>query len=163
MAASFTVVPYKAGMEEPLRAIWNEVIRQGEAFVFTEEATPKEFREMLRQQTAVYCAVQGETIGGFYILHPNFPGRSSHVANASYAVSSAWRGRGLGRLLGEHSLEAARRAGFAAMQFNAVVATNQGANRLWHSLGFTRLAQVPQAFTLPGGTRTALNLYHRFL
>ena len=39
--------------------------------------------------------------------------------------------------------------GYRAMQFNAVVATNTGAVRLWRSLGFTVLATVPEAFHHP--------------
>ena len=42
------------------------------------------------------CAEDGRVLG-LYILHPNNVGRCGHIANASYAVSSAARGKGIGR------------------------------------------------------------------
>jgi ribosomal protein S18 acetylase RimI-like enzyme len=61
-------------------------------------------------------------------------------------VSSQARGMGVGRQMGEHCLEEARRLGFRAMQFNFVVSTNQAAIRLWESLGFQIVAALPGAF-----------------
>ncbi|MEV7039062.1 GNAT family N-acetyltransferase [Amycolatopsis sp. NPDC051061] len=43
----------------------------------------------------------------------------------------------------------AREAGFAAIQFNAVVDTNKSAIRLYESLGFTTLGVAPGAFRHP--------------
>ena len=60
-------------------------------------------------------------------------------------------GRGVGRALGEHVLDWARAAGFRAMQFNAVVETNERAVALWRSLGFAVVGTVPEAFRLPDG------------
>jgi GNAT superfamily N-acetyltransferase len=45
-------------------------------------------------------------------------------------VTRRFARRGIGRALGEHSLEQARRLGFTAMQFNLVVATNRPAVEL---------------------------------
>ena len=53
------------------------------------------------------------------------------IANASYAVSSSFRGKGIGRKLVEHSLETAAALGFRILQFNAVVATNTAARKLY--------------------------------
>lgn len=163
MSATIDIVPYTGGMEDDLLDIWNGVIEQDEAFVFTKPFAKDAFVQMLKSQTAVNCAVDGGNVAGFYILHPNFEGRSSHVANASYAVSQRHRGKGVGRLLGQHSLAAARAAGFAAMQFNAVVAANTAANALWQSLGFIKMAEIPEAYTLNSGERTGLVIYHQFL
>jgi GNAT superfamily N-acetyltransferase len=39
-------------------------------------------------------------------------------------IDPSAQGRGIGRALGEHCLEEARRQGYEAMQFNFVVSTN---------------------------------------
>ena len=46
------------------------------------------------------------------------------------------------------------------MQFNAVVATNTSAVRLYESLGFTVIGTVPRAFELPTGERVGLRIMH---
>ena len=69
-------------------------------------------------------AVDGDRVLGAATIGPNRPGRGSHVATASFMVSPASRGRGVGRRLGEYALQWAADAGFKAMQFNAVVDTN---------------------------------------
>ena len=43
---------------------------------------------------------------GTYHLGPNHGGPGSHIANASYMVAPAARGRGVGRAMVEHSLGA---------------------------------------------------------
>ncbi|MBW0104985.1 GNAT family N-acetyltransferase [Pseudonocardia sp. KRD-291] len=94
---------------------------------------------------------------------PNQSGPGSHVATASFAVDPATAGRGIGRALGTYVLEHARERGFRAMQFNAVVAANTRAVGLWHSLGFTTVGIVPEAFALPDATFTGLHVMHREL
>ena len=54
---------------------------------------------------------------------PNRPAQGSHVGTASFMVAASARGRGVGRLLGEHVVAWHREAGYAAIQFNAVVST----------------------------------------
>ncbi len=53
--------------------------------------------------------------------------------------------------MGEHALDEAKRAGYAAMQFNFVIATNTPAVRLWTDLGFEIAGTLPRAFRLPNG------------
>ena len=83
---------------------------------------------------------------GCYMLRPNQPGLGDHVANCGYMVAPSARGQGIAGKMCEHSLDAARRAGFTAMQFNFVVASNAGAFRLWERHGFSRIGTVPGAF-----------------
>jgi ribosomal protein S18 acetylase RimI-like enzyme len=73
---------------------------------------------------------------GTATLHPNHAGPGMHVANASFAVDPRCRSRGVGRQLAEDTLARARAGGYRAMQFNAVVETNEGAVALWKSMGF---------------------------
>lgn len=87
----------------------------------------------------------------FTLLHPNNIGRCGHLANASYAVSANCRGQGVGELLVRHCLKTAAEKGFKILQFNAVVAQNAAARRLYEKLGFTLLGTVPGGFLAPQG------------
>ena len=95
---------------------------------------------------ATFVAVEDDKILGTYYLKTNQPGLGSHVCNAGYIVSKAARRRGLGRTLCAHSMEEARGRGFRAMQFNLVVATNEGAVQLWKDMGFDVIGTAPGAF-----------------
>jgi ribosomal protein S18 acetylase RimI-like enzyme len=94
-----------------------------------------------------FVAVKGEErVLGMYKLQPSHLGRGDHVANASYMVSPNAQGAGVGRLLGEHSIEEARRQRYLAMQFNYVVSTNNAAINLWKRLGFSIVGTLPKAY-----------------
>jgi L-amino acid N-acyltransferase YncA len=84
---------------------------------------------------------------------PNHGGPESHVATASFMVDPDNQGRGVGRTLCKHVLEAAQADGYRAMQFNAVAETNVAATTLWRSLGFEVLATVPRGIPSPGRGR----------
>lgn len=144
-------------------AMMNEVIADGEAFVYDRPLSRADAEAYLKQYVAAFVAeVNGEVAGG-YVLRPNQPGRGGHVCNATYLVSKAARGHRLGRTLGEHSLVEARALGFTAMQFNAVVATNAAAVRLWRSLGFGVIGTVPGGFRRGDGAFADLLVMHRML
>lgn len=141
-----------------LQVILNEVIRDGTAFVYDEAKDIDATRAMWLTppvEAFVACdAASGKTsreVVGAYLLKPNFPGRGAHIANATYMVKRNQHGRGIGRLLGTHSLQQARSAGYHGLQFNAVVSTNHAAVALWESLGFTRIGTVPGGFRLDDG------------
>lgn len=87
----------------------------------------------------------GEVLG-LYILRPNNVGRCGHIANTSYAVSKAARGKHVGAALVTDSLHRAKAFGFRVLQFNAVVASNASALHLYEKLGFTRLGAIPGGF-----------------
>jgi L-amino acid N-acyltransferase YncA len=149
-----------------LQDILNEVIEEGNAFVYDTAKSLEETVQMwLAPPTEAYVACEpgsGEVVGA-YLLKPNFPGRGAHVANASYMVKRSQRGRGIARLLGAHSLEQAREAGYRAMQFNAVVSANTAAVTLWQSLGFERIGAVPSGFRLPDGRYADLYIMYQAL
>ncbi|MHA7281457.1 GNAT family N-acetyltransferase [Arthrobacter sp. TMS2-4] len=113
----------------------------------------------------VVVAVDADTglVVGTAQLHANRGGNGAHVANASFLVAADAGGRGVGRALAVHVLEEARAAGYTAMQFNAVVQTNERALALWASLGFTIVGTVPDAFLHPSVGPTGLHIMHRFL
>lgn len=87
----------------------------------------------------------GELLGSYY-LKPNAAGPGSHVCNCGYMVTEAARGRGIARLMCEHSQHLAHASGFLAMQFNSVVSTNEAAVGLWQKLGFDVVGRLPRAF-----------------
>jgi ribosomal protein S18 acetylase RimI-like enzyme len=82
-------------------------------------------------------------------MYANRPGPGSHVASGSLMAASQARGKGVGRALTTDMISWARRSGFAAIQFNAVVDTNTAAVRLYESLGFITLGTAPGAFRHP--------------
>ncbi len=133
--------------------IWNEVVRDGVAFPQEEYLTLESGTEFFLGQT--YTAVAEETgtgeVIGLYILHPNNIGRCGHICNASYAVSSEHRGRGVGAKLVLDCIEKGRRHGFAILQFNAVVASNSTARHLYEKLGFIPLGIIPGGFRMKDG------------
>jgi ribosomal protein S18 acetylase RimI-like enzyme len=88
---------------------------------------------------------QGRLLGSYY-LKPNAAGPGSHVSNCGYMVSEAARGRGVARLMCEHSQQLARDSGFLAMQFNSVVSSNDVAVALWQKLGFEIVGRLPRAY-----------------
>ena len=97
-------------------------------------------------KAATYVAtVDGAVVATAY-LKPNQPGLGDHVANAAWMVAPSATGRGIGRVFGDYVIGEARRFGYRAMQFNAVVATNSRAISLWESLGFSIVGTVPRAF-----------------
>ncbi len=135
---------------EDFAAIWrifHEIIVAGDTYANDETMTAEQAREMWlgAHVYPVVATIDGEVVGAYKLL-PNAPGRGAHVANGSYIIDAAYRGRGVGRLLVEHSLQAARQLGYKAIQFNFVISTNVGAVKLYESLGFRILATLPKAF-----------------
>ncbi|MBR1740211.1 MAG: GNAT family N-acetyltransferase [Ruminococcus sp.] len=137
---------------EQMAEVWNEVVREGNAFPQEEELTPEAAREFFASQTRCGVAEENGKVYGMYILHPNNVGRCGHICNASYAVSSDARGKHIGEGLVKHCMAAAKEAGFRVLQFNAVVESNTRARRLYEKLGFTQLGVIPGGFRMPDGS-----------
>jgi ribosomal protein S18 acetylase RimI-like enzyme len=144
---SATVREMVPGDLHVLWVIFGEIIRAGDTYVHDETTTFEQFEaDWCGRGGEQWVAVVGSRIVGGYTLRPNHVGRGAHIGTASYIVATAARGAGVGRTLGEHSLERAGALGFAALQFNFVVSTNTAAVRLWQRLGFRTLATLPRAF-----------------
>lgn len=137
---------------EQAREIWNEIVRDGVAFPQLEELDTQSGLDFFHSQSFTgVCQENGELLG-LYILHPNNLGRCGHICNASYAVASRARGRGVGEALVLHCLKTAKELGFRIMQFNAVVSNNARALKLYAKLGFTRLGVIPGGFLMKDGS-----------
>ena len=134
--------------------IWNDVVTEGVAFPQTELLNEVSGLEFFNSQSFTGVAYDENTneIVGLYILHPNNVGRCRHISNASYAVKKDKRGHGIGELLVKNCLTKAKELGFKILQFNAVVATNTSALKLYKKLGFTQLGVIPKGFLLKDGS-----------
>ena len=140
----------RAATENDRDAIWRifqATIKTGDTFVYDANTSrDKALAYWCAADAATFVAEQDGNVIGSYLLRPNQPALGDHVANAGYMVDPEARGLGVGRAMGVHSLEEARRRGYRAMQFNFVVATNESAVHLWRQLGFNIVGTLPGAF-----------------
>ena len=145
--------------------IWREIVVTADTYAYDPAATSDEARAMWLAPSPDegWLAVVDGVALGTYHLAPNHAGPGAHVANASYMVSAAARGKGIGRAMVEHSLIRAREAGYLGMQFNAVAATNTGAIGLYERLGFQTVGVVPRAFRHPSAGLVGLHIMYRDL
>lgn len=139
---------YEEKDKEEIWKIIEYVISKGDSFTFALD-TPREFalEDWCSSDKHTFVAVgdDGKILGTFYIK-ANQIGLGAHIANGSYMVASDARRKGIGRLMGEFSIEEARKLGFHAMQFNFVVKSNEKAVNLWKSLGFEIIGEIPDAY-----------------
>ena len=138
-----------AGDRPAIEGMAREVVEAGEMFVYESVAEVLDY--WYSPDGRVFVAELDGRVAGTYVVKPNQPGRGAHVANAGYMVFEAFRGRGVGRAMGEHSLATARELGYGAMQFNFVVASNRAAVRVWEELCFEVVGVLPRAFRRPDG------------
>ena len=137
---------------EVIIRIWNEVVEEGIAFPQEECLDIESAKDFFSSQSYVGVAEVDGKVLGMYILHLNNVGRCGHICNASYAVRSDLRGKHIGEIIVTHCIKKARELGFKILQFNAVVANNIPARKLYKRLGFTELGTIPGGFRMPDGT-----------
>lgn len=128
--------------------IFSAVIQTGDTYVF-DPNTPKEALEKhwFADYMDTFVAIDDDdTIWGTYIIKPNQPDLGSHIANCSYMVSPHSQGKGIGKLLCEHSIAFAKQKGYSGIQFNIVVSTNTSAVNLWKKFGFEIIGTTPKGF-----------------
>lgn len=146
--------------------IWpffREIVAAGETYTFDPGTTSEEARHLWMVHDApmhVAVAATDERVVGTANVYPNRGGPGSHVATASFMVDPACAGHGIGRALGEHIVATARRLGFRAIQFQAVVETNTAAVKLWTSLGFEIVGTIPEAFDHPTAGYVGLHVMY---
>ena len=139
-----------------------EIVQAGETYAYPADLTSEQAQTLwtMRAPGRTVVLEDGGAVLGSATMGPNRPGRGSHVGTASFMVSAAARGRGVGRRLGEYVVRWHREQGFTAIQFNAVVETNTAAVRLWQSLGFRIVGTVPGAFDSASHGRVGLHVMH---
>jgi L-amino acid N-acyltransferase YncA len=142
---------------------WHEIVAAGETYTWDPDTGEDEARRLWTGPGyRVFVAEEDGQVLASAQLRANYGGPAARVANAGFMVDPRHAGRGIGRRLAEHVLDAARRDGFEAMVFNAVVETNP-AVALWTSLGFTVVGTVPKAFRHPRHGLVGLHVMHRQL
>lgn len=167
-SANLTIRPAQLEDWPRIWPIYAQIVSAGETYAYPDPPVEEEARGIWMEGPPAHVVVavaddlDGAILGSAHI-GPNRPGRGSHVANASFMVDSASRGRGAGRALGEYALQWARAAGYHSMQFNAVVETNTAAVHLWQSLGFQILTTVPEAFNHPKYGLVGLHIMYQKL
>lgn len=155
-----TVRQFKKEDVKEMTGIWNQVVEEANAFPQEKPFSFEEAEAFFRGQSHTAVAEADGKIVGLYILHPNNVGRCGHLSNASYAVSRSARGLHIGEQLVRNCMEKAKELGFKVLQFNAVVATNKGAVRLYDRLGFQRLGTVPGGYRLADGSYEDIILFY---
>lgn len=153
---------YEASDIKEMVQIWNEVVEEGIAFPQIDGLTEESGKEFFEQQS--YCGVAEDAdtkaVLGMYILHPNNIGRCGHISNASYAVSSKFRGLHIGEKLVKDCISNAGRLGFKILQFNAVVANNIHARHLYERIGFHLLGTIPKGFLMKDSNYEDICVYY---
>ena len=134
----------RAAAEADWPAIWSilePVFRAGETYAIDRDISEDAARALwISAPRATYVAeAEGEILGTYYI-------KSNHACNCGYVTAAAAQGRGIASAMCRHSLEEAPRLGYRAMQYNLVLASNDGAVRLWQKLGFEIVGTLPAAF-----------------
>ena len=137
--------------EKDADAVWaiiERVIETGDTYTFAPGSSREEMVSWwFADGHHCYAAEDdnGKVVGIFW-LRANQPGLGDHVGNAAYMVSPTAHGKGIGRQMGEYSLDEARRLRFTALQFNFVVSSNIAAVKLWQSIGMEIIGTIPNAF-----------------
>lgn len=144
----------RAAVDTDIDAMWeifDAILAAAESYPFapgTSKQACADYWFNPRSTSFVALAADGKVLG-MYKLVPNQADLGAHVANASYMVSPAAQGAGIGTRLGQHSLIEARRQGYLAMQFNYVISSNRQAVALWKKLGFSIVGTLPKSFRHP--------------
>ena len=144
--------------------IYSAVMAEGKTYAFPERQSLDEARSWWMEeppgQTVVAVSDSDEVLGSAK-MGANRAGRGSHVATASFIVDPTRRSKGTGRALGEYVIDWCKQQGFASIQFNAVVETNEPAVHLWQALGFRIIGTVPGAFDHPEHGLVGLHVMFR--
>ncbi len=150
MSPAPTIRPATPGDDDAIWRILEPVFRAGETYPQPRDIGRADALAYWRSPGhQVMVAEDGGAIIGTYYLRANNKGGGAHVANCGYMVAAAAAGRGVARAMCMESMERARTAGFTAMQFNFVIASNERAVRLWQACGFEIVGRLPGAFQHP--------------
>lgn len=163
MAGALTLRPVTSGDENALWAMLRPVFRAGDTYAVDPGISRA---DALAYWTGAdrgtwLAQADGQPLGSYY-LKTNHPGGGAHVCNCGFVTAPAARGLGIARQMLDHALNRARNAGFLAMQFNFVVATNTRAIDIWTRAGFDTAYRLPAAFRHPQqGLVDALVMYRQ--
>jgi len=165
-ADNLKMIELRKATDNDKPAIWRivkAVIAGGDTYVFSPDSSEAEMMAywFMPDKHNYVGVLDGEVVGTFW-LKANQPDLGSHVANAAYMVSPDAHGKGIGKQMALWSLDEARRLGFKAMQFNFVIKSNTVAVKLWQSIGFEIIGEIPDAFDhVKNGLTNAYIMFRR--
>jgi len=133
--------------EPQIWKIIKSIISSGDTYVFAPDSSEEKMLAFwCGADKKIYVALSEKKLVGTFFLKANQPDLGSHIANAGYMVAPEARGKRIGRMMAEFSIEEAKRLGYTAMQFNFVVKSNEAAVKLWLDSGFKVIGEIPEAF-----------------
>jgi len=133
--------------DDAIWAIMEPVIREGATYPLDPQLGRDDgLAYWFAPDKQVFVAEEDGRVLGTYYLKPNSTGLADHVANGGYMTHPDARGRGVASTMARDSFARAKAAGYHAMQFNLVIATNEQAVRLWQKLGLQVAGRLPEAF-----------------
>lgn len=138
------------------------IVAAGETYAYPDDLTSDQAQRLWLEQPPGLTVVLEESgrVLGTAKMGPNRPARGDHIGTASFMVDPEAPGRGIGRALASYVVNWHREQGYAGIQFNAVVETNEAAVHLWQSLGFTIVGTVPGAFRSASHGRVGLHVMY---
>lgn len=159
-AEKFIFDVFKESDFQSLYATFKEIIDEGQTYP-QDNIDEQSFRQyFLSHNCFVFRLAESNTTVAAFYIKPNFPGRSSHLANFGMAIKSEYRGRGLGKLMVPRAINYAKIIGYEALYTNLVYATNVASVQVCKENGFVEVGRLPRAGNLKGfGYTDALQLY----
>lgn len=131
----------------------NTLTRERTYLLVNKPITLKEEKQWLKtqvteqrkgQQIYLKACVEGRLIGDCF-AKPGF-GRNHGNVNLGIAIAKKWRGKGIGHILLEELIFRSEKKWHPKNIYLHVVSANKKAYRLYESLGFRIIAQLPQWF-----------------
>ncbi|MDI6105285.1 GNAT family N-acetyltransferase [Actinoplanes sp. NEAU-A12] len=147
-------------------AVWEiiqQVIEDGQTFPYDPAMTAATAHDMWMERPpglTVVAVTDGRVVGTAK-MGANRPGPGAHVSTASFMVAATARGHGVGTALCRFAVDWAQQRGYASMQFNAVVETNEAAVSLYEREGFRVIGTVPRSFDHPVHGRVGLHVMYQ--
>lgn len=148
--AGLTIRPVAPDDAGALADLLLPVFRAGETYTIDPDITAEAaLAYWCSAEKTSFVAAADATILGSYYLRPNQPGGGAHVCNCGFITATVAQGQGVARAMLDHALSGATAAGYRAMQFNFVVASNTRAIATWERAGFRIVGRLPGAFAHP--------------
>lgn len=162
---ALSVIHIREFIEDDWPQVWpilHNVVIEQETFTYDPAMTTEEAHDIWIEPPPglTVVAVDGPRILGTAKMGANRAGPGAHIATASFMVTANARGLGVGAALLTHALAWAREQGYAGMQFNAVVASNSAAIRLYERHGFAIVGTIPGGFAHPRLGRVGLHIMY---
>lgn len=142
------IIPYSDNYWEQVWSVCQPVFEAGETYPYAPDISKEEAHyKWVELPVATYIVVDDDDqLLGSYHIKTNQDPLGAHVCNCGYITAENARGQGVASAMCEHSQVKAKALGYLYMQYNLVIATNEGAVRLWKKHGFTVIGTLPNAF-----------------